>query len=92
MPRKLNKAERNRANKQRDAEAFEVATQVRILAERLPNQAALRTMLISEGDPVKRKLLYDYVKPFLKFASVFPSTLDHGELIAPGMPGELLLK
>lgn len=56
--------------------AFAAATEVRLLAEQLPNQASLNTCLLGETDTGKRRIMYDFMRPFLKFPNPeFPSEL-----------------
>ena len=64
---------RKEIHRRKQKQAFDVATQVRILAESLTSQQQLRTCLFQELDPVKRRKMYEFMKPFLRFHSEFPS-------------------
>lgn len=63
---------------------FAMATQVRLLAEQLPNQSALDTCLLAEKDPERRLKLFNFMKPYLRFDGVFPSTIKTPGIIITG--------
>jgi hypothetical protein len=66
--------------KQKDM--FRQATEVRLLVERLPNQQALDTFLLQVEDIDRRKNMFEFCKPFIKFANPqFPTTIKGPELI-----------
>jgi len=77
----LNKKELRRL-KQKDA--FAQATEVRLLAERLPNQAALDTMLLPVENIDRRKMMFEFMKPFLKFPNPqLPTTIQTPGIVRP---------
>lgn len=78
---RLANARMHRDRDKADRERLKIATQVARYAALLPDQAALKAMLLQEPDPQKRHALYSYIRPHLKFASHFPSELDLEELI-----------
>lgn len=56
--------------------------QIRFLASKLPDQAALNAMLLQEPDVEKRKLIFEYVKPYLWIKNPeFPTTIIKPDLI-----------
>lgn len=78
---RINKNEKRRLY---EKQQYAVATQVRMMAEQLANQAQLDTMLLQVEDPVKRRAMFDFVKPFLKFPNPeFPTTLAKSLIIRP---------
>lgn len=65
--------------------SFKVSTQVRLLAEALPNQAALDTCLLQQPDESKRRTMYEFMKGFLKFPNHrCPSTIEPPRVLVPG--------
>lgn len=75
---------RKEVRRLRQKQAFSVATQVKMLAEQLPNQAALNAFLMQQTDVVKRRAMFDFCKPFLKFANPeFPSIIQTSRIILP---------
>lgn len=75
---RINRKELRRL-KQKDA--FAQATEVRLLVERLPNQHALDTFLLQVQDVDRRKAMFEFCRPFIKFPNPqMPSTL-----IQPGV-------
>jgi hypothetical protein len=49
---------------------------VRHLVALLPDQAALNAFLLQVDDVQKRRVMFEYVKPFIRFAHAeFPTTL-----------------
>ena len=66
-------------------QSFSVATQVRLLAEQIANQAQLDSFLLQQPDPVRRRQMYDFCLPFLKFSNPsFPSTIETPGIIITG--------
>ena len=60
---------------QRKAEmskAVDTATRIRLAAEALTKQSELDTWLLQCEDLAQRRQMYDYIKQYLKFESVFP--------------------
>lgn len=70
---------RKQVKRLKQKQAYSIATQVRLLAEQLPNQEALKTVLLQQEDPEKRLAMFNFMRPFLRFHAEFPSTL-----ISPG--------
>ena len=78
---RINKNEKRRLY---EKQQYAAATQVRMMAAQLANQAQLDTMLLQVEDPVKRRQMFEFVKPFLKFANPeFPTTLAKSLIIRP---------
>jgi hypothetical protein len=73
---RINKKEQRRLY---EKQQYAIATQVRLMAQALANQAQLDTVLLQEKDVEKRKALFNFMKPFLKFADPHLPT----ELIQP---------
>lgn len=68
---------RKEVKRRRQKHAFDVATQVRILAESLASQQQLDTVLNQEPDMDKRIKLFDFMKPFIKrFIPQRPSLIE----------------
>lgn len=60
-----------------EKQQYAMATQVRILAEQLVNQSQLDTFLLQQSDVTKRRLMFEFCKPFITFANpTCPSPLD----------------
>lgn len=79
------KISRKEIKRLKQKDAFAQATEVRLLAERLPNQAALDTCLLQCPDVEKRRKLFNFMKGFLKFPNPqFPSTIESPSIIMPG--------
>lgn len=78
---KINKNEKRRLwEKQQYAQA----TQVRLLAEGLQSQQQLDTVLLQESDLTRRRAMFNFMKPFLKFKDPScPSPLDAPRIIRP---------
>jgi hypothetical protein len=78
---KLNKKEIRRL---REKQAYAEAYEVRMLAERIPNQQALDTCLLQCKDPIRRRTLFNFMEPFLKFPNPeFPSEIARSLIIKP---------
>lgn len=58
---------RNADRRAEEVSAYYRATQVRKLAEQIPNQEALDTCLLQEKDHGKRAAMFQFMKPFFKF-------------------------
>lgn len=64
--------------KAQHADAIETSTRIRMLAERLRNNQDLRTCLMQEPDVDRRKAIYEFMVPYLKFENPeFPTVIDH---------------
>jgi len=58
------------------------ATELRLLAGQLRNQHDLDTMLLQEPLIARRQMLFDFMKPFLKFKNAeLPTTLERPRII-----------
>lgn len=57
--------------------------QIRNLAARLPDQAALNALLLQEADFEKRKVLFEFIKPYLVRIKnpEFPTTILKPDMI-----------
>ena len=75
---RINKKEARRLY---EKQQFSVATQVRLLAQSLANQRQLDTVLLQEKDVKKREILFNFMKPFLKF----PDPQLPSEIVQPGL-------
>lgn len=69
--------------KQRHSEGVLAAEKVKNFAMTLERQSQLDAWLIPMEDVERRKQLYQYVKPFLKFDSTFPSMMTPSRIILP---------
>lgn len=79
---RLNKKEVRRLQQKQN---FAVATQVKLLAEGLANQQQLEAFLMQQPDVTKRRAMYDFCAPFLKFSGHhFPSTIQIPGIIITG--------
>lgn len=68
---------RNAERRAEEVNSFFAATQVRKIVEQIPNQEIFNTFLLQEKDPTKRRAMYEFCLPFVKFVNPrFPSTLD----------------
>lgn len=75
----------NVERRERAKAAFKVSTQVRLLAECLPNQAALDTCLLQETDTDRRRKMFDFMKQWLKFPNPqFPSAMEQPRIVLLG--------
>lgn len=86
MPKSRHKPDSQRRNAKRvtRAQQYNSAVRVRVLAEQLQNQAQLDTCLLGEQDAERRLKIFEFMKPFLKFANPqFPSTLRASGIIIP---------
>jgi hypothetical protein len=77
------KIKKNVARLQRK-QAFEVSAKIADYAGRLTNQQQLDTCLMQEKDTERRRRLFDFMKPFLKFPNPeFPSIIERPRIFAP---------
>lgn len=58
---------RNAKRRAEDMQNFNAATQVRMLAEKLPNQEALDTCLRQEKNIDKRLAMFTFMEPYISF-------------------------
>lgn len=64
--------------------AVETSTRIRMIAETITSNGVLRTMLMQEPDVERRRQLYNFMLPHLKFANPeFPSTIESPRIILP---------
>lgn len=78
------KEERRLKRRMLRKQEFADLTRIRILAGELPDQAALDSCLLQCKDPIRRKALFDFMEPFLKFPNPeFPSELERSRIIRP---------
>lgn len=65
--------------------AGQLRARVRRVAAQYKTQEQLDAALLVEKDPFTRRELYNYLKPFLKFESRFPTPILQGEpdLVTP---------
>lgn len=62
---------------ERAKQSFKVATQVRLMAESIPNQSILDTCLLQQPDLEMRQKMFAFMRPFLKFPNpVCPSPMN----------------
>ena len=80
MPKtKLSKKEVRRLKRKHQ---YAQVNEIRLLAGRLRNQHDLDTMLLQEPLVAKRQMLFNFVKPFLKFSNPqLPTTLERPRII-----------
>lgn len=61
------------------SEAVARVTKIRLIVESFTRQSQLDTMLLQEPDSTRRRAMFAYILPFVKFANpVCPSPLDPG--------------
>lgn len=82
---RVNKKEQSRLErKAAHAIAVETAQRIRLIAETITNNGMLRTMLMQEPDVQRRKQLFDFMKPHLKFDNPeFPTLIEPSRIIRP---------
>ena len=75
---RVRKSEKRRLErKAQHAVSVETATRIRTIAEQMRDNAMLRTLLLQEKDASRRRQLFDFMLPYLRFENPeFPSPLD----------------
>ncbi len=82
MPKSRSRIGKKEGRRLKQKDAFRQATEVRLLVERLPNQYALDTFLLQVEDVDRRKAMFEFCKPFIKFPNPqFPTKLERPSLI-----------
>lgn len=75
MPKKIKQHRSSRLRKAQ-AQEYRRVDEIRRIVGTFTKQSQLDTMLLQQSDPMKRKQLFDFVKPFCKFAAAFPTNLE----------------
>lgn len=81
---RVNKKTKRRLElKAKHAQSVDAMARITEFAKSLERQAQLDAWLISMEDIERRKQLYEYIRPFLRFDSVFPSIMTPNRIILP---------
>lgn len=78
------KSRKNRPGNKNKAKRVRVNARLRnLVTSAVKNQATLDAWLLQESDPIKRRAMYERVRPLLHFQSEFPSTIERPTILRP---------
>ena len=82
MPMAKTRINRKEIHRLKQKHQYAQATELRLLAGQLRNQHDLDTLLLQEPLVARRQMLFNFVKPFLKFSNPqLPTTLERPRII-----------